>query len=279
MPRLALDDLQGMLREQRRLLTAHEVAARRGTDPEDVHQMRTAIRRLRAILRAARGSLDPAPTRVLHELRWLGRVLGAARDLDVLRDHLRAELAVLEGADAAAVTRALGHLDAERGRAQAAVRSALLSDRYARLSALLDAALGPALDGDDVPLGRIARRRFKKLRKDVAALPATPSDEALHAIRVRVKRARYAAELARDLVGRPVKRFVREAGRVQDILGEHQDAAVAEAWLRRQLRADRVSPAVIRRLLALEQHRRRSAWIDFQDQWPKLEKRGRKAWD
>jgi CHAD domain-containing protein len=279
MPRLALDDLQGMLREQRRLLTAHEVGARLGTDPENVHQMRTATRRLRAILRAVRDSLDPAPTRVLRELRWLGRVLGAARDLDVLRQHLRAELAALEGADAAAITGVLGHLDAERRHAQAGVRSALLSGRYEKLSALLDQALGPALDGDDVPLGRIARRRFKRLRKAVQELPATPSDEQLHAVRVRVKRARYAGELARDIVGRPAKRFVREAGKVQDILGEHQDAAVAEAWLRRQLRADRVPPAVVRRLLALEQHRRRSAWIDFQDRWPKLEKRGRKAWD
>jgi CHAD domain-containing protein len=241
--------------------------------------MRTATRRLRAILRAVRDSLDPAPTRVLRELRWLGRVLGAARDLDVLRQHLRAELAALEGADAAAITGVLGHLDAERRHAQAGVRSALLSGRYEKLSALLDQALGPALDGDDVPLGRIARRRFKRLRKAVQELPATPSDEQLHAVRVRVKRARYAGELARDIVGRPAKRFVREAGKVQDILGEHQDAAVAEAWLRRQLRADRVPPAVVRRLLALEQHRRRSAWIDFQDRWPKLEKRGRKAWN
>jgi CHAD domain-containing protein len=206
-------------------------------------------------------------------------VLGAARDLDVLRQHLRAELAALEGADAAAITGVLGHLDAERRHAQAGVRSALLSGRYEKLSALLDQALGPALDGDDVPLGRIARRRFKRLRKAVQELPATPSDEQLHAVRVRVKRARYAGELARDIVGRPAKRFVREAGKVQDILGEHQDAAVAEAWLRRQLRADRVPPAVVRRLLALEQHRRRSAWIDFQDRWPKLEKRGRKAWN
>src|SRR5438034_805702 len=71
--------------------------ARRGTDPEDVHEMRTAARRLRAILRAARLGFDRAWVGALRsELDWLGSTLGAVRDLDVLREHLRDELAALE---------------------------------------------------------------------------------------------------------------------------------------------------------------------------------------
>lgn len=278
MAKVALDDVLATLRAQRRALLAGEPGTRRGRDPEALHGMRTAVRRLRAILRAVRSSLDSGPARLGGELRWLGRVLGGARDLDVLRAHLRAELASLEGADATALRHVLARLDAQRTRAQAAVRAALASSRYARLRRSLDAALRAPTAGEDLAVGRIARRRFKKLRKAVEALGETPTDGQVHAVRVSVKRARYAAELARGAVGRRAKRFAREAGRLQDILGEYQDAAVAEARLRTLLRTVGADRAPTRRLLARQQHRRRIAWADFQDRWPKLERRGRKAW-
>jgi CHAD domain-containing protein len=278
MAKVALDDVLAMLRAQRRALLAGEPGTRRGRDPEALHGMRTAVRRLRAIMRAVRSSLDPEPTRLGRELRWLGRVLGGARDLDVLRAHLRAELASLEGADATALRHVLARLDAERTRAQAAVRSALASSRYARLRRSLDAALRAPTAGEDLAVGRIARRRFKKLCRAVDALGKTPTDRQVHAVRVGVKRARYAAELARGAVGRRAKRFGREAGRLQDILGEYQDAAVAEARLRTLLRTVGADRAAARRLLARQQHRRRIAWANFQDRWPTLERRGRKAW-
>ncbi len=275
---MAFDDVLTMLRAQRRALLASDRGTRRGRDPEALHAMRTAVRRLRAILRAVRSSLDPEPARLGRELRWLGRVLGGARDLDVLRAHLRAELASLQGADATALRRVLARLDAERTRAQAAVRATLASSRFARLRRSLDGALGAATAGGDVAVGRIARRRFKKLRRAVEALGEAPTDRQVHAVRVGVKRARYAAELARGAVGRRAKRFGREAGRLQDILGEYQDAAVAEARLRTLLRTVGADRAAARRLLARQQHRRRMAWADFRDRWPKLERRGRKAW-
>jgi len=275
---VVLDDVLTMLRAQRRALLAGERGTRLGRDPEALHAMRTAVRRLRAILRAVGSSLDPEPARLGRELRWLGRVLGGARDLDVLRAHLRAELASLQGADATALRRVLARLDAERTRAQAAVRATLASARFARLRRSLDAALAAATAGGDVAVGRIARRRFKKLRRAVEALGQAPTDRQVHAVRVAVKRARYAAELARGAVGRRAKRFGREAGRLQDILGEYQDAAVAEARLRTLLRTVGADRAAARRLLARQQHRRRMAWADFRDRWPKLERRGRKAW-
>ena len=275
---MVLDDVLTMLRAQRRALLAGERGTRLGRDPEALHAMRTAVRRLRAILRAVGSSLDPEPARLGRELRWLGRVLGGARDLDVLRAHLRAELASLQGADATALRRVLARLDAERTRAQAAVRATLASARFARLRRSLDAALAAATAGGDVAVGRIARRRFKKLRRAVEALGQAPTDRQVHAVRVAVKRARYAAELARGAVGRRAKRFGREAGRLQDILGEYQDAAVAEARLRTLLRTVSADRAAARRLLARQQHRRRMAWADFRDRWPKLERRGRKAW-
>src|ERR1700682_1745703 len=82
----ALPRVLATLREQIDAIRGHEAGARLGTDPEDVHEMRTAVRRLRAILRAVQSAFDRAWVESLRsELDWLGTVLGAVRDLDVLR--------------------------------------------------------------------------------------------------------------------------------------------------------------------------------------------------
>ena len=69
------------------------------------------------------------------------------------------------------------------------------------------------------------RRRFEKLDRE-------SSDDELHAARIRVKRTRYAAELAARELGAPGERFVDAAKALQDVLGEHQDAFVAEERIR-----------------------------------------------
>lgn len=276
MPHAATEQVLALMRVQREALAAHERGARRGRDPEELHQMRTAVRRLRAILRAVPTVAGPDAAPLRRELRWLGTVLGAVRDVDVLRDYLRAERATLAHAEAAAARRALARLQTARTRARAAALAALASPRYARLRRRLDATLGRRgpVDGD-VSLTRVARRTFKKLSKAVRALPARPSDAQLHAVRIRVKRARYAAELVRPTVGRSARRFIRSAARLQDILGEHQDAAVAEAQLRAFLTEDGSGRD---RLLARQRRRRRVAWTAFREGWPKLVRRGRQAW-
>jgi CHAD domain-containing protein len=110
-------------------------------------------------------------------------------------------------------------------------------------------------------------------------LPKAPSNDDLHAVRIKVKRARYAAELAQTMVGRPAKRFVARARKVQDILGEHQDAAVAEERLRALVGRDGGPERLLAGKLATRQRaRRHAAQADFFEQWPKLKRRGDKAW-
>jgi CHAD domain-containing protein len=281
MSKSAADEVRAALRAQQAALAAHEAGAQRGADPEELRQMRTAVRRLRAAVRDAPSMFGPDPAPVARELHWLGAVLGGIRDLDVFRDYLRTELPSLPAVESAVARRVLAHLEAERTRAQRGVAEALASPRYARLRKGLAKALGrrPRRGGDDPSLPDAARRRFKKLRKAVDALPSKPSDEQLHAIRIRLKRARYAAELAEVAIGRPARRFARTAGRLQDILGEHQDAVVAEARLRALgTPGERgLDGPGLQRLIDRQHRRRRAAWRAFQEQWPKLERRGRKA--
>ncbi len=280
----ALARIVASLREQIDAIRGHAAGARRGTDPEDVHEMRTAARRLRAILRAVRSGFDRAWVEALRsELDWLGSTLGAVRDLDVLREHLRDERAALEDSTRPSASLQLSEcLDGEHSRARAKqLLAALDSPRYRELLRRLDEAVRqPRVATAGLSLPRIAARQFKKLRKAVKALPAKPSDRELHAVRIKVKHARYAAELAAEEVGRPAARFVDKAKKVQDILGEHQDAVMAESRIRAWLRGIRSRPATWLRdhLIKRQRARRQEARKAFWKRWPRLKRRGRKAW-
>ncbi len=73
---------------------------------------------------------------------------------------------------------------------------------------------------------------WEKLRTAVEELPEDPTDEALHHVRIKAKRCRYAAEAVAPAVGKRARAFAKAIADVQDVLGDHQDAVVAEQWLR-----------------------------------------------
>ncbi|HEU5192386.1 MAG TPA: CHAD domain-containing protein [Methylomirabilota bacterium] len=277
----ARDRVIELLREQIDALRDAEPGVRVGRDPEEVHKMRTAVRRLRAVLGAVRDMFEPRwLARLRKELDWLGETLGARRDLDVLYEHLRAEVAPLRAGRVAA-RHMLERLDRQRIRAGERARDAVEGPRYARLLERLRAgAEHPPVVDPDVSLPEVAARAFKKLKKAVEQLPDKPADAELHKVRIRVKRARYAAELAEPMAGKPAQRFIKRAKKLQDALGEHQDAAVAEQRVRRLLRAERkpLAVALSRRLVDKQRTRRQEARAEFLDAWPGLERRGRKAW-
>src|SRR5262249_23152071 len=93
------DQILALMREQLDVIRAKETGTLVGSDPEELRQMRAAVRRLRAILGAVRDMFDPKWVAGLRsELDWLSTVLGNLRDLDVLREYLGTELASLEPA-------------------------------------------------------------------------------------------------------------------------------------------------------------------------------------
>jgi CHAD domain-containing protein len=278
----ALTHVQAYLRRQLAAIERHDPGVRLGSDPEDVHQMRVAVRRARAVLRAGRDLLDPDWTRALRsELQWLGDGLAPVRDSDVLLAHVRVQAAKLDAGDAVTAGTIARQLEAEAHRVRAHMLEVLDSPRYVALLEELDrAAIAPRVRSADVSLDGIAGNQFKALQKTMKALGKNPSNDALHRARIRGKRARYAAELAEPIGGKRARRFIRAAKTFQDVIGAHQDAVVAEEKIRAAARAAGNASAALAagRLVQLERERRRAARSAFPRAWKKLERRGRKAW-
>jgi CHAD domain-containing protein len=81
----------------------------------------------------------------------------------------------------------------------------------------------------------LVARPYGKLRKAVKALPDDAAPEQLHRIRILAKRARYASEAAEPVCGDQASALADALAEVQTVLGDYQDAIVAESWLRSAL--------------------------------------------
>ncbi len=278
-----VEHVRASLAEWLRALLAHEPGTRTGEDIEDLHQMRVAVRRMRATLKAARPLLDAVWADDLRgELGWLGGALGPVRDLDVLLLRLHREIASLPTAEEAAGAVLLDALERERTTARAAMLGALTAPRYfallERLAATVRVPLptpGPA-EVHQPALVDLVRTEARKLRRAVDRAGDDPPDEVLHALRIRGKRVRYTGELVAPslrgtLTGKTVKRLLSATTALQEVLGEHQDACVAEQRIRGLLAGLDAAPdtvLVAGRLVEREIHRAeekrrewRAAWV------------------
>ena len=262
----AFASLVALMRAQLTEILAHDPGTRLGRDPESLHDMRVATRRSRALLHAGRTLVADDTTDLDGELRWLGGILGSVRDLDVLLERLQDRAAKLGAPDAANARPLLRTLQGQRSRARRTLMRALDSDRYLALLDRFDSELDTLQPSEgSESLDELTQKQMKKLRKAADAVGDDPVDDELHAVRKRGKRARYAAELAGH------NKVVRRAKQLQDVLGEHQDAVVAEAALRK-LAADAPSAQALAagRLIDGERERRAVARRVWRKQWQKL---------
>lgn len=230
--------LRAALDTRLRALLTHDPGTRVGTDPEELHQMRVAVRRMRAMLKAARPLVERTWADGLRaELGWLGRALGPVRDADVLIERLRGRAAAFDDSGRAAVETLIETLVADRENARTEMLAVLSSRRYTALLRQLATAVSQPLPtprgrAAAPPLVELVHTEYRKLFKAVRAAGEDPPDEVLHALRIHGKRLRYTGELAaaagRKPVRKPVRKLVESTVVLQDVLGEHQDACVAQ---------------------------------------------------
>lgn len=222
----------------RRYLSAwhlHEPGARLGDNPEELHDLRIAGRRLDAILRQFRSSLPASFLRIRPTLKKILRALGDARDLDVALGELETFSRELPESDRESVEPLKQHLVSERVRARARMLSVLdsvsVQENLQKLTALLAAPSvasqqsSPELALNAAPA--LIRRRYRKVRKGANLLTADSSMEAYHAVRGLVKKFRYTLEAVAVIYGKPADEMLRTLRRWQEKLGVQQDAAIA----------------------------------------------------
>ncbi|HLH83491.1 MAG TPA: CYTH and CHAD domain-containing protein [Trebonia sp.] len=225
-------------------LASLDAAVRRDL-PDSVHQMRVTTRRLRSALQSFPAILpEPATRHLRGELRWLGAVLGEARDGEVLSEYLLTQLAGVPAELAMGPVRARirAYFAPREGSARNAVLQALDSGRYVAMLDELDRLLGDppltaaaAAPADEIlprAVARAYRRTRRRMRRAKRAAAGPDRDVALHQTRKAAKRARYAAEAARPALGRRAARLADRMKAVQSVLGRHQDAVNARALAR-----------------------------------------------
>jgi CHAD domain-containing protein len=238
------DVVLAYLRAQAGALTAMDPLVRRD-EPDSVHQMRVATRRLRSTLKTFRKVLgQPAPDSLRAELKWLAGVLGEARDNEVLAEHLHSRIAELPGELVLGPVQARisAHFAPRAASAHGEVLAALDSARYLALLDALDEYLSRPLDtpeagqrATDVLPGALGRA-YRKLRKRASRVPQARAgaarEEALHETRKAAKDLRYSAEAAQPSAGRDARRLAKRAKQVQSVLGDQHDAVVARGTAR-----------------------------------------------
>lgn len=225
-------------------LRFYEAAAIAG-EIEAVHQMRVSTRRLRAAVELFAGVLHGSRVRILRrDLPWVGRTAAVVRECDVIQELIRDRAAKLDLSLGRSLPPICEALSGRRRAGHADVITMIKSPRYLQLverlaqppvrripATVTVRALLPAMIR---PMARAAMRSGSRLSAD-------SSDEAFHHLRIRLKRLRYVLEMLENLGGKRNRKALKRLRDLQDVLGMHQDAAGAIAWLR-QFAADGAAP-------------------------------------
>jgi CHAD domain-containing protein len=217
-----------------------EEGARLGEDPEAIHDMRVATRRMRAAFRV----FDPYLTgkrakEVRDGLRTIATDLGAVRDLDVLIENAEAFRETLPPEQRGGLASMTEEWRVTRWKARKALLRLLNSKEYSKFKQNMERFLKeftPAPDQAEGAepyqvrhiAGSIILTRYEAVRS-VEGLPDKPTVTQLHALRIVGKYFRYTLEFFRDILPKDVNNMSRDIVKLQDQLGEMHDADVAVA--------------------------------------------------
>lgn len=257
-----------------RELLAQVEGAVEAKDIEALHDLRVAIRRIRAVLRAFRKPLaGTAAPRLDRELQNLNSALGEVRDLDVWIDYLTTGAVQAQLGGHPRWTGFVGHQSELRRLQQTTIRRRLLGASFAALRDRIGRFLRielPRLVGNEPggALEELGRRVLAKHLRRVAKLAdlrQARSAEKLHRLRIALRRARHVGGFFAGLLGPPVVELGKRLQAVEWALGRIRDVDLALARIQRE------GPAPPRRLVARLENRRREARVVIAKAWQRLE--------
>jgi CHAD domain-containing protein len=265
-------------------LRKHEPKVRHGNNPDDVHDMRVAARRLRSallLLEDAPSFEEKALRRMRRRLRALAHELGAVRDLDVFREHVADYEKEHPGASAG-----LGVLRDDLARrhddARDTLRHTLDSSKLdRRLDEVADFVADPGDASRTVEAGGeellvLVRhyvpgaiwQRYEDVLRFECAMPGAPPPT-LHRLRIACKRLRYALEMFEPALGPATQPLVETLVQAQDHLGALQDSVVALQTVDdlREQHTENIGLAMYARSLAVNRDELRAT---FEPLWLRL---------
>ena len=262
------------------------------TDPEDLHQMRVGLRRLRTAVQVFEAGLSLPKQGREPRIAALGRKLGRLRDLDVTRISLCDRYAPKLPADEhQSLGLVLLQLAKQRHKTFKRVKRLLKGKRYGKLTqALTDWVKNPtyravaALPADQVmpdlvlPLvsqlwlhpGWLVGTTPSGLAIQSHLSPAAIDDliadhgPVLHSLRKQVKRVRYQLRLVADLYPGTLDADIQRLSAMQDTLGELQDSEVLEDFIGSVVPDAKTQMPSLFALLADSRHRAWAQWQSYQ---------------
>jgi CHAD domain-containing protein len=274
---------------QMTLLKCQQPRAWEGLDPDGVHQMRVATRRIRAALRVFKPILPPRTVASFNsQFRWLASALGEVRDLDVYRDDLVRYMEAIPPDDAQSLAPYHRYLVGEAQKARRRLVGVLGSRRYARLIERFERFVvrGPsrtALRRFGMSVADCAAanvdRRLKTVLKHARGVRREPNAQSLHALRIRCKRLRYTMEFFAGVCPDPLDKAIDATSRLQDLLGEHQDAWVASERLRTYANSvpvrsnNRALLLSLGQLIQTQEQHASARRTRFREEWRRFKKR------
>jgi CHAD domain-containing protein len=258
---------------------------------EPIHQMRIGTRRLRAVLHIFAGIMDAQWASELEsELRWLAHLLGGVRDLDVLRARLRESSKTKKNfSKVQNGFRSVDGVLAQRHKnAKTALQEGLQSERYNALverlhAGQLSAKVSLEANGQvlDILLPRL-NRAWKKLSRAAEKLKQTDDAPEYHRVRKMAKRIRYTTELmSADFSPKERERVLRFTGKMkklQDTLGELQDADVAGKTVELLLQEKSEFAGELQILIDVQKQFEEKARRKFPKSWRAARELGNKKW-
>ncbi|MEU4291200.1 CHAD domain-containing protein [Kribbella sp. NPDC026596] len=272
----------GTLTQLREIVLDNVEGTLRQLDTEFLHDLRVTVRRTRAVLKFAHGTIDEdIRARYAVELKWLADQTSLSRDLDVyllgfddLVSHVSASSELEPFREQ--VTRHCTRAHAALNRALRSERFAALLDGWHRELAVPGPIERPVIEVAD----ELLSRAWKRVAKRGDAITETSPAEAVHDLRKRCKELRYLLEFFGSLYGADARsEAVSELKLLQDILGEFQDAEAQRMSVHQyavELAKAGTPPATLMAMGRLEHHlqlRQDAARAEVADRWHRFNRK------
>jgi CHAD domain-containing protein/uncharacterized protein YjbK len=226
-------------------LLLYEFGAYRGEDIEALHDMRVTARRLRTAVRIlmpylkSNNASKDAAHRLAKGFKRLTKAMGPVRDLDVFRQRIESELPNVKEENAPLATSLVQAWDSAYAPARNHLIRHLERERHVDFKANLQTSLTSALTAPNAQrpiievIPEILEARLHAIQMWAhAAEGPDMTMKALHSLRLEIKRLRYTLEFLRPLLDSGADGAIEHLTRIQDHLGDLQDAVFAyQHWI------------------------------------------------